>query len=104
MKKVIDGKLYDTEKATMIADYWNGLDSSDVHYVSEELYVTAKGNYFLFGEGGAMTEYSVSCGNNSWGGSANIISLTREEAYKWLENREQTEAIIEYFSDFIEEA
>ncbi len=31
MKKVIDGKLYDTEKATMIADYWNGLDSSDVH-------------------------------------------------------------------------
>ncbi len=104
MKKVIDGKLYDTEKATKIADYWNGLGADDFRYVFEELYVTAKGNYFLFGEGGAMTEYSVSCGNNSWSGSANIISLTREEAYKWLENREQTEAIIEYFSDFIEEA
>lgn len=29
MKKVIDGKLFDTEKATLIAECWNGLSDSD---------------------------------------------------------------------------
>lgn len=104
MKKVIDGKLYDTEKATKIADYWNGLGADDFRFVHEELYVTVKGNYFLYGEGGPMTEYAESFGPNSWSGSSNIFSFTREQAYEWLVHREKTEAIIEHFSDFIEEA
>ncbi len=104
MKKVIDGKLFDTEKATLIAEYWNGLDYSDFFNITEKLYVTSKGSYFLYGEGGPMTEYRERCGSNNWSGSADMFSLTRREAYRWLVKREQTEAIIEHFSDFIEEA
>ena len=32
---------------------------------------------------------SLGYGNDSWYSSADIISLTSEEAYKWLEKREQ---------------
>lgn len=104
MRKVIDGKVYDTEKATMLAEYSNGRFRNDFSYVNEELYVTAKGNYFLYGEGGPMTKYAVSCGSNSWGGSSDIFALSEKGAYNWLVENGETEAIEKYFSDFIEEA
>ncbi|HHX24281.1 MAG TPA: hypothetical protein GX723_09810 [Thermoanaerobacterales bacterium] len=103
MKKVIGKKLYDTETATLIAEYWNVLGKGDFNYLSDDLYVTPNGNYFLSGEGGALTKYGVNCGN-SLTGSSNIFSLTREEAYGWLERHKKTKVIIEHFSDLIEEA
>ena len=46
MKKVIGKKLYDTETATLIAEYWNVLGKGDFNYLSDDLYVTPNGNYF----------------------------------------------------------
>ena len=52
MKKIINGKKYDTNTATKVADYWNGYGASDFNYVSEELYLKNTGEYFLlFGSG-----------------------------------------------------
>jgi len=75
VKKVIGGKLFDTEKATLIAEFWNGLYSSDAYSIIEELYVTDKGNYFIYGKGGPLSKYGVNCGN-SMGGSSDIFSLS----------------------------
>lgn len=88
----------------MIAEYWNGLGSDDFHNIVEELYVTAKGNYFLHGSGGPNTEYRVDTGTNSFCGSSTIIPLSKEEAYNWAEKRDKPEVILKHFSDFIEEA
>lgn len=104
-KKVIDRKLYDTATATKIHGWWNGYGTGDFKHLSEDLYRTAKGNYFILGDGGAMTRYSVDAGNGSTGGSSdNIIPISREEAMDWLEAHDGSEKIVELFPEEVTEA
>ena len=63
MKKIIDGKMYNTETAARIGCWSNGCYQSDFNYYSEDLYKKKTGEYFLHKEGGAlscMAEYSGS--------------------------------------------
>lgn len=86
MKKIIDGKKYDTETAKFLEEWWNGLCITDFHYVREELYIKKTGEYFLYGEGGAASSYAKSTGSgytDGWG----ITPLTKEKAMKWVEKR-----------------
>ncbi|HAG12057.1 MAG TPA: hypothetical protein DCK76_11985 [Desulfotomaculum sp.] len=86
-KKVINRKVYDTATAKLIHEYWNGSSPRDFHHLSEDLYRTPKGSFFLLGSGGAMSKYSVDCGNNSSGGSSVTILYrwTKYEVIDWLE-------------------
>jgi hypothetical protein len=86
MKKVVDGKRYDTETATKVGYWDNGLPISDFGNVDETLYRTKNGAYFLFGRGGALTSYSVQVGNNGRGAGRDIIAMTPQEALEWLEH------------------
>ena len=104
MKKILEGKVYNTETATELHHYWNGLGTSDFGNISEWLYRTAKGAYFIHGKGGPMTKYGVPVGNNGRGSGEKIDVLTKEEAMEWLENHDGDDAIEEYFSDMIEDA
>ena len=103
MKKIIDGKRYDTATATEIGSHHNGRGRSDFRHMSESLYRTPRGNWFLAGEGGAMTKYSRPCGDMTGGGEY-IIPLSPENAREWLERHELEEAIEKYFADEIEDA
>ena len=103
MKKSIEGKMYNTETATMVADYWNGLGSSDWTYLKEELYRTKKGAWFLYGVGGPMSRYGKSEGSQSWG-SSDIIPMDSEEAFSWCEEHNKIKVIEEYFPHMIDEA
>ncbi|NLI12909.1 hypothetical protein [Pelotomaculum propionicicum] len=58
-KKVIDRKVYDTDTAELIHEYWNGYGNQDFKFLSEDLYQTKKGNFFLLGSDGAMTCYAA---------------------------------------------
>ncbi|HBY04200.1 MAG TPA: hypothetical protein DEH07_06585 [Desulfotomaculum sp.] len=104
-KKVINRKVYDTATAKLIHEYWNGSSPRDFHHLSEDLYRTPKGSFFLLGSGGALTKYSVDCGNNSTGGSSdNIVPLEKYEVIDWLEHHDGSEKILELFPDEVEEA
>lgn len=97
MKRIINGKVYNTETAEYIGSYHNGLHPNDFRYLDEELYVTKKETYFIAGKGSALTYYSRlknGCG---------IRVITKAEALKWLEEHEMYEEIEEYFSDILEE-
>lgn len=85
MKKIINNKVYDSEKATRVGDWDNGLLYSDFGYVSETLFRKRTGEYFLLGDGGAMSKYAVHGGGNSWGGGTKIIPLTYANAKEWAE-------------------
>lgn len=103
MKEVINGKVYNTETATEVAEYWNQLAHGNFYYFEENLFITKKGSWFLYGKGGAYSKYGTCYGNYSkWG--EKIIPLTEEEAFKWCEKYNELEAIEEYFPDYIEEA
>ena len=87
MKKVIDGKCYNTETAEELAYWSNGLGPTDWHYCSETLHRTGKGSYFLFGEGGGLTKYAERYGSMRGPGST-IVPLSESEARKWVEEHD----------------
>ena len=85
MKRIISGKKYDTSTAKCLGTWSNNLGKRDFNNMTEELYRTKAGKYFIYGWGGANTKYSVSCGNNSWSGGENIEPLSRDAAMEWAE-------------------
>lgn len=52
MKKIINGKKYDTDTAKEVGYSNNGLLSTDIDYIEETLYQKKTGEFFLYGEGG----------------------------------------------------
>lgn len=103
MRKIIHGKRYDTATATKIASWHNGHFPNDFHHCEETLYRTAKGQYFLHGEGGALSAYAVHHGN-SRGAGEDIIVMDRNEARLWLEGHGCTEALESEFGREIKDA
>lgn len=85
MKKIINGRKYDTDTAVAVASYFSGSSYRDFNYVEETLYKKRTGEFFLYGEGGAMSRYSVSCGDNSWCGGEAIILMSEMAARAWVE-------------------
>lgn len=84
MKKIINGKKYDTDTATMMLEWRN--NQSGFRYCYEALYRKKTGEYFLFGEGGAMTRYYKSVGDNTYTGGNAITPMTEKEAREWAES------------------
>ena len=85
MKKIINGKLYDTEKAKELGHWANMGDRRDSRQVEETLYRKRTGEYFLHGEGGALTKYAVTIDDNNWSGGEKIIPLSAGKAREWAE-------------------
>jgi len=84
MQKIVNGKKYDTETAVQITTNWNGRANSDFGYCYEILYRTTKGNYFIWGEGGASSKYSEAHGNMRGPGET-IIPVSESEARVFCE-------------------
>jgi hypothetical protein len=83
MKKIINGKKYDTDTATKIYEYQNEYGYSDFRFIVETLYIKKTGEYFLHGKGGAMSKYCQPSGSNATCGGAEIIPLRGAEAFDW---------------------
>ena len=84
MKKIISGKMYDTDTARQIGIDGYG-DGRDFSSWTETLYQKRTGEFFLHGEGGPMSRYSRSIGQNQWTGGEQIIPISYENARKWAE-------------------
>ena len=82
MKKIINGRKYDTETAKEVGCWSNGYPCSDFNHCKETLYLKKTGEYFLYGEGGALTQYARSVFGGTTGGSR-IIPMTEESAKEW---------------------
>ena len=84
MRKVIKGRTYNTETSKCVGEWSNGLYINDFSYCSEDLYKNTKGTYFLLGEGGPLSKYAVTYGNDT-SGSKGVVPMTVEEAQEWAE-------------------
>ena len=91
MKKIINGKVYDTTSAKEVGCYENGLPT-DFDYIEEILYRKRTGEFFLHGAGGARTRYATSTGGNSWAGGEKILPISYEEARQWAEDHMDAQA------------
>ena len=100
MRQVINGLVYDQDKATEIGSNDN-IDGSNVSGMSdfnawiETLCRTPNGNYFIAGKGGHFTSY---------GAGKKITPMTREQALKWAERNLDAEEIEAEFGDMLGEA
>ena len=81
MKKIVEGKRYDTETATLIGEYG-----------------------FVAGTGGPKTRYSVQVEQNSWSGSSDIYPLTNDEALEWAQAHLEPEEVEAEFASMIADA
>ena len=104
MKKIIEGKIYNTETAELVETWHNGFSSTDFNRCSEYLYKTKNGAFFLHGDGGAMSRWAESFGDTRSGGEG-IVAMTTEEALAWCEERDaDPDLIADHFPDQLEEA
>lgn len=83
MRKIIDGKLYDTEKARIIGSASGNVGT--FQQWNESLYLKKTKEFFLYGEGGPASKYAKSIGLNQWTGGEKIIPLNLQAAKEWVE-------------------
>lgn len=103
MKKIIDGKRYDTDESQLIGEKTSGHSPRDFNHYSEALYLTRKGAYFLAGEGGPLTKYGVQIGNDIACGSA-IFPFSKQEAFGWAQENLMPEEVEAGFPADIDDA
>lgn len=84
MKKIIDGRLYNTETAKLVGDCDLDVAANDFSWYGEELYRKKTGEYFIFGEGNAASRYAEHA-YGMWQAGKAIIPLTFEQARDWAE-------------------
>lgn len=101
-KKIINGKLYNTETATLVGKWDNGYHISDFEYCEERLYRKRTGEYFLIGEGGPLSQNSKSYGDKSWSYGYPITPISEEEAKQWAEDRMSANEYIAVFGEVSE--
>lgn len=97
MKKIIDGKLYNTDTATELFAWDNGHNYGDFTFRSKTLYKSPKGTYFLHHVGGPMTDMKKSAGSNSWSGSEDIEVISVNDAKGFLASHDGTDVYLKEF-------
>jgi hypothetical protein len=97
MKK-INEKYYDLDPSKQIAEYWNGLDSTDPNYCREILYKSGEGRYFLYGEHGKDFDLSTSAGEFTMSGEEVLPDLFGE-AMGWLDFHDYWDIIYKEMAD-----
>lgn len=84
MRKVIGGRLYDTDKAKFLG-YAGYSHPGDFSYWIEHLYRKKTGEFFLHCIGGPMSRYARRTGLDEWTGGEEIRPLSLKEAREWAE-------------------
>lgn len=95
MKKVINGKMYNTETAEYIGNNWYSSPGQFDH-VNEDLYRKRTGEFFLHGEGGPLTDWAEVCNDGAYAGSG-IKPLTTDEAKQWAEKHLDADSYVDLF-------
>jgi hypothetical protein len=85
MKKVINGKMYDTETARKLAANSFG-NCNDFNHWKERLYLKKTGEYFLYCHGGPLSKHATNTGDGmGWGEEIKPLSI--EAAKAWAEKQ-----------------
>ena len=91
MKKVIEGKIYDTKTAQEICDLPSPTQNpSDFGWHQTTLFRTAKGRFFVAGEGGPRSMWAKTVSMNSWSSGSGLRAVTHGEAHSYMEEADCT--------------
>ena len=97
MDKVLHELIYDTSEATEIVSTGGGSRPMDYGWWRETLYVTEQGEFFIAGEGGALSKYRRAVGGGEWSPGDEIIAMTKDKVLNWCkENNIKPDVISEF--------
>jgi hypothetical protein len=96
MKKIINGRMYNTDTAKRLD--WAS-DGEGFSHWKEELYQKKTGEFFLYGEGGPASPYARRCGQNGWSDGWTIAPITEQQAREWAERNLAADEYIEIFGE-----
>lgn len=99
MRKIINGKMYDTETAKLIDSFSNDLHYLDFGWMAENLYQKRTGEFFLYGQGGGLTKYAHHFENGCMCDGEKIIPISEAEAKEWVEQNCDVDTYIEVFGE-----
>lgn len=102
MKKIISNKVYNTETAKLVGTWDNNYGVRDFNYCSEELYRKKNGEFFLHGEGNALSKYAQRY-TDGMGYGEKIIPLTYDQAQRWAEDKLDGDEYEEIFGEITED-
>ena len=101
MKKIIDGKAYNTATADEVCEITphdhRNLYTSDFTHETTHLYKTEKGQWFIAGSGGALTRWATRNGNGRLAGDG-LKLVTDDEAKEFLEEFGSARIFEQYFA------
>lgn len=108
MRKMIAGKSYDTATAEEVFRHDNSLGPDDFRFRAKTLFRTRNGRWFLFHQGGPMTDMAQPSGGNGHCAGQDIEAISEEDAFGFIqahsEESDAAAAIDEYFADRVQEA
>ena len=84
MRKIINGRRYDTDTARFVG-YAGYSYPGDLSFWLERLYRKKTGEFFLHCVGGPMSKYARRIGPDEWSGGEEIRPLSLKEAREWGE-------------------
>lgn len=99
MKKIIDGKKYDTETAVEIGYYSNDLPRGDFRWCAETLYCKRNGEFFMYGEGGGLSPYAYQYPDGGYCEGEKLLPISDAEAKRWCEQHLSYEGYVELFGE-----
>ena len=102
MRKIINGKQYDTDTARACGACGHHA-VSDYKWFCETLYRKKTGEFFLYGEGHAASPYARSCSDGTRSPGEKIIPLAYEAARQWAEDNLDAEEYEEIFGAVVED-
>lgn len=103
MKRVIDGKRYDTETANKLFEYQGGDGRGDLDWHCTALYRTKRGVFFIAGQGNARSLWAQRYDSGASGPGFGIRVLSDDSARSLLERFNQIDLLEEFFGDQIED-
>lgn len=103
MKKIIKGRVYNTDTAELVGEWANTYNTRDFNFCIEKLYRKKTGEFFIHGRGGAMSKYAVSSGSNTMCGSEQIKPISFEYAKRWAEEHLTADEYEKLFGEVAED-
>lgn len=99
MREIINGRTYDTETATLIAECYR---QPQFAYHDEVLYEQEENIFFIYREDGCLTRFNpismVACSDDDWEiESQSIIPCSKSEAKSWFEKNIEPDAYVEEY-------
>ena len=99
MKKIINGKLYNTETAKEVGTYKGDWFEDDCYFSEHSLYVKKNAEWFLLGKGESLYYYNEDSHYGELEDGYILYPISIERAKVWVEKYMDVDTYVKFFGE-----